>query len=258
MRGARVLYNTYWVRFSEAGFSQAEAVRNTKLLFDCARKVGVERIVHVSITQPSMDSPFEYFRGKAELEAALGEVGVPYTILRPAVIFGGEDILINNIAWSLRHLPIFGIFGDGEYQLQPIHVEDLARLAVRAGNATGSEIVQAVGPTVLTYQELVRGLSKAMGLRRPVVPVPTWFGLWASRLIGRLVHDVTLTREEVGALMANLLLPTEEERTRPSSVGRIDIKEWMKKNAETLGRSYANELARRERMRLSTATKQPA
>ena len=65
-------------------------------LFEAAKKQGIKRIVHISITNPSEDSPFEYFSGKAKIEKALIEFGISYA-LRPAVLFGKEDILINNI-----------------------------------------------------------------------------------------------------------------------------------------------------------------
>ena len=248
MRGVSVLYNTYWVRFSKAGFSQSEAVENTAALFACARDAGVKRIVHVSITHPSLDSPYEYFRCKAKMERALVECGLPYSILRPAVLFGGDDILINNMAWALRRLPVFGVFGDGNYPMQPIHVEDFARLAVRAGQATGNEIVQAVGSEIWSYRELLRSLARSMGLRRLVVGVPKSLGLLASTCIGRLQRDVTLTGEEVGALMDGLLA-VDTAVDGPSGV--LDdalqnpLGRWMRDQGDHLGRHYANELRRR-------------
>ena len=130
LSGVRVLYNTYWVRFNHRWFTHAQAVANTLRLFTAACDAGVERIVHVSITNPSADSPLEYFRGKAQLEAALKQSGMSYAILRPTVLFGKEDILINNIAWMLRRFPVFGVFGRGDYRMQPIYVDDLAQLAV--------------------------------------------------------------------------------------------------------------------------------
>ncbi len=155
LHGVETLYNTYWVRFNHPLFSHADAVRNTLVLFEAARRAGVRRIVHVSITNPAEDSPLEYFSGKARLERALIESGLSYAILRPTVLFGKEDILINNIAWALRHLPVFGVFGDGRYRLQPIYVDDLAELAVRWGDATENVIVNAIGPETFTYRELV-------------------------------------------------------------------------------------------------------
>lgn len=127
--GCRSLINTYWVRFNTRWFSHAQAVERTKVLFEAARRAGVKRIVHVSITRPDVRSSLSYFRGKAVLEEELKRLGVPYSVLRPAVLFGempGEDILINNMAWVLRHVPVVGVPGNGKYRLQPIHVQDLA------------------------------------------------------------------------------------------------------------------------------------
>ena len=147
-----MLYNTYWVRFNHPLFTHADAVRNTLTLFEAAKRAGVRRVVHVSITNPSEDSPLEYFSGKARLERALRESGLSYAILRPTVLFGKEDILINNIAWALRHLPVFGVFGDGSYRLQPIYVDDLAELAWRSGAGQENVVVNAIGPETFTYR----------------------------------------------------------------------------------------------------------
>ncbi|MCA9911125.1 MAG: NAD(P)H-binding protein, partial [Anaerolineae bacterium] len=98
LAGVDVLYNTYWVRFNHRNFTHRQAVENSRALFTAAKRAGVRRIVHVSITNPSAQSHLEYFSGKAQVERALIESGVAYAILRPAVLFGGDDILINNIA----------------------------------------------------------------------------------------------------------------------------------------------------------------
>ena len=176
LRGVSVLYNTYWVRFNHRLFTHADAVRNTLTLFDAAKKAGVQRIVHISITNPSEDSPLEYFRGKALLEKALISSGLSYAILRPAVLFGKEDILINNIAWALRHLPVFGVFGNGTYRLQPIYVDDLARLAVEQGQSRENIIINAIGPETFTYRELVARIGQLIGKERPIISVPPWLG----------------------------------------------------------------------------------
>ena len=240
LKGARVLYNTYWVRFNYAGeFTHARAVENTLALFEAAKRAGVRRIVHTSITNPSIDSPLEYFRGKAHLERALIESGLSYAILRPAVLFGNEDILVNNIAWVLRHLPVFGVFGNGRYRLRPIHVDDFARLAVTMGHATDNAIVDAVGPEVFTYRGLVEAVAAAIGVRRPIVPVPPVIGYWVGRAVGKLMGDVTITREEIRGLMAGLLY------AESPAAGATKLTEWARAHASTLGVHYASELARR-------------
>ncbi len=241
LRGASVLYNTYWVRFNyKSDFQHSAAVEHTKILFDAAKRAGVERIVHVSITNPSEDSPLEYFNGKAKLERALIESGLSYAILRPTVIFGDEDILINNIAWTLRHLPVFGVFGDGNYRLQPIFVEDLASLAVTQGELRENVIVNAIGPETFTYRELVKDIGAIIGARRLIVGVPPWFGYAVGSLISRLQGDVFITRPEIDGLMQNLLY------TKSPPAGTTKLTDWARQHRDTLGVKYANELARRK------------
>ena len=239
LEGAVVLYNTYWVRFNHRDFGFAEAVENTRTLFAAAKAAGVPRVVHVSITNPSESSALEYFRGKAQLERSLLESGLSHAILRPAVLFGGDDILINNIAWALRHLPVFGVFGDGQYRLQPIHVEDLADLAVAAGAQRANSTVDAIGPETFTYRGLVEELSRIFGVRRPIVSVPAGLGYVAASALGALLGDVLLTRDEIAGLMEGRLV------TDSPPVGRIRLTDWAREHASTLGRKYASELGRR-------------
>ncbi len=241
LRGVDTLFNTYWVRFNHRQFCFGQAVGHTLTLFEAARSAGVRRIVHVSITRPSEDSPFEYFRGKARLERALCESGIPYAILRPAVLFGGADILINNIAWMLRRLPLFGVFGDGAYRVQPIHVEDFADLALHAAAREDNVTIDAVGPETFTFRELVAAIAGAIGVRRPIVSCPAWAGYALAVGLGWALRDVVLTWEEVGGLMADLL------HGEGPPTGTTRLTDWARANADQLGREYASELARRRR-----------
>jgi NADH dehydrogenase len=240
LKGVSVLYNTYWVRFPWGGSDHATAVRNTLALFVAARRAGVRRIVHTSITNPSADSRLPYFRGKALLERALIESGISYAILRPAVFFGHEDILINNIAWALRHLPIFGVFGNGRYRLQPIHVDDFARLAVAQGQSRANVVIDAIGPETFTYLDLVVTLASILGVRRPVFLLPPRLGYAAAWAIGKMMGDILLTWDEVQGLMANLLA------TPSPPAGTTRLTGWARQHASTLGLRYASELARRK------------
>ena len=240
LQGVEVLLNTYWVRFNHRHFTHTQAVRNSQILFECARSAGVRRIVHVSITNPSADSPLSYFSGKASVEAALLATGIPHTILRPAVLFGGEDILINNLAWALRRFPCFAIFGDGQYRLQPIHVEDFARLAVEAARSEVTIRVNAIGPETFTYRELVAAIGRTIGHPRLCVSVPPSLGHLAALPIGWWKRDVFITRDEIRGLMANLLCVD----TTPTGTTRLT--DWATQYADRLGHTYASELARRK------------
>ena len=236
----RVLYNTYWVRFDHGAETFARAVDNSRALFRAAVDAGVERIVHASITNPSSDSPLPYFRGKAAVEAALRETGIAHGILRPAVFFGGRDVLVNNIAWLLRHLPVFGI-ASGSYGIQPVHVEDFARLAVEHGEGRANAVLDAVGPETFAFDEFVRVIRRGVGSRALVARVPRWALLATARVIGSVVGDVVLTRDEVSGLTSNLLV----SKGPPTASTRFSG--WLAAHANGLGVEWGSELMRHYR-----------
>jgi NADH dehydrogenase len=193
LKGCDALFNTYWIRFAHGNMDFERAVANSRTLIEAARRAGVRKIVHVSITNPSEDSPLPYFRGKARVERFIIESGLSYAIIRPTVVFGPEDILINNIAWLLRRFPLFAIPGNGDYRMQPIFVEDLAELAVEAAQTPQNSSVDAVGPETYSFNELVRLLAKTVQSKAAIVHVPPQMALLAAKAIGLIVGDVVLT-----------------------------------------------------------------
>ena len=239
LEGVDSLINTYWVRFDHPRFTHREAVANTRILFLAAKEAGVCRIIHISITNPDINSDLPYFRGKAELESALQGLGISYCILRPTVLFGKEDVLINNLAWSLRHLPALAIFGAGDYKLQPIYVDDLAASAVAKASERTDEIVNAIGPETFTYRELVDTIKQILGLKRPVISVPPELAYWGGKLLGLLVGDVVVTREEIRGIMENRLY------VAAPPLGTTRLTQWIAEHRDTLGRRYTSEMARR-------------
>ncbi|MFQ5343721.1 MAG: SDR family oxidoreductase [Anaerolineae bacterium] len=241
LQGASTLYNTYWVRFDYEQTTFYEAVRNTLTLFSAAQEAGIRRVVHVSITNPDEDSPLPYFKGKAVLETALKESGLSYAIIRPTVIFGREDILINNIAWCLRRLPFFVIPGSGRYKLQPVYVEDMAEIAVEAGHQDTNSVIDAVGPEMYSYQDLVRLIAETVGSRARIVHVSPALALRLAKILGILVRDVVLTREEIDGLMAGLLVSDDPP------TGKTRFSDWLKQNADVLGLQYSSEMSRHYR-----------
>jgi NADH dehydrogenase len=238
LRGASTLINTYWVRFPREESNFETAVRNTRTLIEAAKDAGVQRIVHVSIANPSLESPLGYYRGKAQVEQAVVGSGLSYAILRPTVIFGAEDILINNIAWFVRRLPVFGIPGDGRYTIRPIYVEDMAQLLVDAVDQQGSSIRNAIGPETFSFEELVRLV--AARVERPVrlVHLPMLLAYLSTLVTGWIVGDVVLTWEEYKGLMGNLLAP------EGPPAGPTRLSQWLADHKDLVGRQYASEVAR--------------
>lgn len=238
LKGVDTLYNTYWVRFDKGGNTQPQAVENTRRLVRAAARAGVGRIVHTSIANPSAESHLPYYWGKAANEKAVVESGMSYAILRPTVLFGKEDVLINNIAWLLRRFPFFGQIGDGQYGIQPVYVDDLAALAVEAGARGDNFTWDAVGPDIFTFDELVRLIGEKIGHPKPILHLPPQVALKAAQFISLFVGDVVLTPEEVDGLMANLLVSSEPPRCKTR------LGDWLAENRETVGAVYASELAR--------------
>jgi len=233
-----VLVNTYWVRFDKDQNTQPRAVENTRKLVNAARAAGVKRIVHISITNPSAESPLPYFWGKAANEKAVIDSGLSYGILRPTVLVGDEDILINNIAYLLRRFPFFLLPGDGSYRLQPVHVDDVAALAVEAVYSQDDYIVDAVGPDIFTFKEMVQLIGEKVGARRPLISFQPGLALLAAQFISLFVKDTVLTPEEVDGLMAGLLV------SKDPPLGRIRLSDWLEANKNKVGKKYASEIRR--------------
>jgi NADH dehydrogenase len=241
LSGASVLYNTYWIRFPHGTMTYDGAVANTRALIAAAERAGVRRIVHVSIAHADPASSLPYYRGKGELEGAVRASAMSHAILRPTVIYGQEDVLINNIAWLLRRFPVFAVPGDGRYRLQPVFVDDLAALAVDCAMRDEDLTIDAVGPETYTFDELVKLLARAMGQRARLVRLPPRLALLASRVIGYGLRDVVLTADEVRGLMAGLLA------TESAPVGSTLLSHWLGEHGSSFGRRYASELARHYR-----------
>jgi len=241
LRGASVLYNTYWVRFSRGADTFERAIANTKTLLAAAEEAGVRRIVHVSIANATAAPQLPYYRGKAELEDAVKRSRLSHAILRPTVIFGDEDVLINNIAWLLRRFPVFAVPGDGAYRLQPIFVGDMAALAVAAARRDDDVTIDAVGAETYTFNDLLRLLCETIGRRPRVVHVPPVLALMLSRAVGVAVRDVVLTPDEVRGLLADLLV------TDSPAAGETKLSDWLRANAGHVGGHYASELGRHYR-----------
>ena len=238
LEGVTTLYNTYWIRFARGRRDHALAAANSRTLFDAARRAGVQRIVHVSITNPSIEAEDPYFRGKALVEKSLSECGVSFAVARPAILFGGDGVLLNNIAWLLRRFPIFAVGGDGQYRIRPIHIDDLADLCVRLGAQRDDVVVDAVGPDRPTFLELTNAIRSAVGSTARIIRVPGFVVPTLSWILGVLVRDVLLTRDEYRSMAAG------RADVLGDGTGAISVLEWVRDNGDTLGRRYANELDR--------------
>ena len=243
LRGASTLYNTYWIRFEHGGATFRQAVQNTITLFDCAKKAGVKRIIHISVTKASLESRLPYYRGKALQEQALMDSGVSYAIVRPTLVFGREDILVNNIAWLIRRFPLFPVFGSGQYKLQPVYVGDVAAIAVAFARDSTPVALDAIGPETFTFEEFVRVISAKIRPSVRLVRIPPTIGIALGQAIGLGVRDVILTRDELRGLMDSLLTSDQAPN------GPTRFTDWLELHGDGIGLAYSSELERHFRWR---------
>ena len=238
LAGVDVLYNTYWIRFPRKGLTFETAIAHSEVLLAAARQAGVRRIVHVSVVGASRDGPTPYVRAKGTLEDLVRGARLEWAIVRPTLTFGPGDILLNNLAWALRRLPVYGIPGRGHYRLQPVHVDDVARICLETADGPSGVTTDAAGPEKPQYVELVRAIRSAVGSRSLIVPMPAWAVLAAARYLGLVVHDVVLTRHEVVELTTEVLTSKEPPR------GAISLSSWIAEHGAGLGRRWSSELKR--------------
>lgn len=221
LEGVDCLYNTYWVRFARGDTTFEGAIERSGVLFRAAQLAGVQRVVHVSVTHPDVNSSFPYFRGKAVVEQMLADTCSSWAVVRPTIIFGPGDILINNVAWLLRRLPVFAIAGDGTYRVRPVHVDDVAALCARLGQVEQLRIVDAVGPDTFTFEELVLEIREAVGSRSLIVHVAPRSARFAASAIGLIVRDVLITDHELGGLMS------EKAFSDAPETGTLRFADWV-------------------------------
>jgi nucleoside-diphosphate-sugar epimerase len=238
LRGADTLYNTYWIRSPRGSLTFDRVLNNTATLLSAAREARVPRVVQLSVSNASTSSTLPYFRAKALAEETLSSSGLSYAIVRPTLVFAREDVLVNNIAWLLRRLPLFVVPGSGRYTLQPVAVEDVAELAVAAGLGTEPTVMDAAGPDVLSFDEFVRLVREAVGSRAAIVHGSPRLALGLSGLMGKILRDTLVTRAELAGLTRGLLT------SEGPPTGSRRFAAWLQENAESVGRSYTSETLR--------------
>jgi uncharacterized protein YbjT (DUF2867 family) len=239
--GVDVFVNSYYVRFNYGGLTFETAVDRTRALLARARSAGVPKIVHVSVSNASESSDLPYYANKARIERLVAQSGIDYTILRPALVVGPGDILVNNIAYFLRRLPVFTIFGDGSYRAQPITVDAFAGIALDAVDGGHRNATLAVaGPSDWAFLDMVRAIRAAVGSRALIAHAPAWVALAGLRVAGVFLRDVVLTSDEVKGLTREYLCAADPLRRG------ADFADWLRQPgvAVSLGARYESELAR--------------
>jgi len=239
LRGADALVNTYWVRMPEHGATFERAVANSRILVDAALAAGVARVVQVSVSNASTASRLGYYRGKALVEEHVASRAPSWAIVRPTLVVGPRDVLTSNIAWFIRRLPFVVVPSDGEYPLQPVVIDDVAEILADQVESSTCATLDAAGGERFAFRDYVRLVAEAVGRPARLVPVPPRAMLTLLRGLGRVLHDVVLTREELAGLRDGMLV------SRASASAPSSVRAWLLVNGGRLGRRYTNDLMTR-------------
>jgi NADH dehydrogenase len=236
--GVDLFINTYWIRIPRGGQTFDTAVDNSKLLLGAAKDAGVDRTVHVSVSNAEQGTNLGYYAGKDRVESYIRAELDNYAIVRPTLVVGPNDVLSNNIAWFLRRFPFFPVPDGGGCRLQPITLADTARIIVDAGEGTGNQQIDAAGPNIMSFRDYLVLLQKACGVRRWMPSVPGWLCLLMLKPIELLLRDIVLTKEELLGLEQELLL------SKQAPLGTASVEQWLTENGSIMGPAYVNDLRR--------------
>ena len=141
-----------------------------------AKQAGVKHFIHVSANGVTADRRFRYLYSKWLGEQEVINSGLPFTILRPTIMFGPGDEFLNTLAGFAKLLPIAPIAGAGRNMYQPIAVEDAARclaLSVDREDLIG-KVLEIGGPERISYNDIASIVAQALGKPRWRFHVPLW------------------------------------------------------------------------------------
>ena len=175
----------------------------TVALIAAANAAGVKHFIYISGAAADERSPNPAFRAKGRAERALRDSGLTYTILRPSLVYGPEDRVVNGIARALRMTPVMIVPGTGRQLLRPLLVDDLAACVALAISGRGRNgIFEIGGRDPMSFDDLVRLVMEITGRRRPLVHVPEPLLLIAGAIAEKL-PGALFSRDAVAFLVAD-------------------------------------------------------
>jgi uncharacterized protein YbjT (DUF2867 family) len=163
-----------------------------------AQRAGVKRLIHVSGIGADSRSQSLYIRKRGEGELAVREAFADAVLIRPAVMFGPDDAFLTTILKLLERLPIYPMFGNGQMRLQPVYVEDVGQAIAKIvqREQTGPIMFECAGPRVYYYEEFLRTVASAAGIKPKLIPVP--FAAWdVLAWIAEMLPSPPITRNQV-------------------------------------------------------------
>lgn len=198
------LENAFW--WGRARDLERIELAGTRALVTAARAARVGRIITLSQLGATPASAFPLLRIKGQVEEALRNSGLAYTILRPGLAFGEDDAFFNHLAMQLRGNPfVFFLPGRGEVVLHPLYIGDLVQAIIGCLDRmdTVDTTIEFGGPEYITLGDLMRTVMRVSGAPRTVIHVPPYLMRWSSRLFGLALRRNMITEQWLDVAAAN-------------------------------------------------------
>jgi NADH dehydrogenase len=174
-------------------------VEGTQNVLAAAKKAGVRHFFHQSALGTRENAVSEYHRTKWEAEQLVKAGGIPFTILRPSLIYGAGDAFTVRLSEMVRLSPVLPVIGSGRSKVQPIHIDDVVTCIVKAvqGDAFLNRTYEIGGPEQLTYEEVTKAIADALGVKRPTVHMPMFFMRTMARVAETVLPKPPVTTDQL-------------------------------------------------------------
>jgi uncharacterized protein YbjT (DUF2867 family) len=174
-------------------------VEGTRNMVLAAKKAAVKQFFYQSALGTRENAKSEYHRTKWDAEQLVKASGIPYTVLRPSLIYGSGDAFTERLSEMIRRAPVLPVIGSGRSKVQPIHIDDVTACIVKAvrGDAFLNRSFEIGGPEQLTYEEVTRAIADALGVKRPAVHMPMFFMRTMAKVAETVLPNPPVTTEQL-------------------------------------------------------------
>jgi NADH dehydrogenase len=186
---------------------------STVRVAEAVKEAKVGHLVYQSALGADPDPRFPYLVSKWSAEQAVRASGVPYTMLRPGLIFGPGDGFFTLLTRMMRIEPVIPIAGNGRTLFQPIAVQDVTRCIVLAIERGPSGRVHEIGgPDQMTYDEIILTIKSELGLHRKLAHVPVPMMMPLAFMMEKVLPNPPVTRDQLRMLSRNNITRVDSVR----------------------------------------------
>ena len=174
-------------------------VDGTRNMLDAAKNAGAGQFIYQSALGSREGAASEYHRTKWEAEKLVRASGIPYTILRPSLIYGPGDLFTVRLAEAIRLSPVLPVIGTGRSKVQPILIDDVATCLVKivTDERHLHKAYEIGGPEQLNYEEVTKAIAAALGVDRPTVHMPLFFMRTLARVAEMVLPKPPVTTDQL-------------------------------------------------------------